>query len=82
MKKLLALILMLIIALVVSVPTHSQYIAPNALYNDGEVITLDQNIWGWEDDTLPSNTVVTIIFDDNGTTNYIYDDIILDVVAQ
>lgn len=83
MKKILALILMLTIAFVVSTPTHKQYSVPNALYNNGEIITpLDQNIWGWEDDTLPNNTVVTITFDDNGTTDYIYDDIILDVVAQ
>lgn len=66
------------------ITTHStQYSVPNALYRYGEIITpLDQNIWWYESDDVPNICVVTVIFDDNGTPNNIYDDIILDVVAQ
>lgn len=81
MKKFIALVVMCIAVL--AIPTHKQYTVTNAAYNNGEIITpLDQNIWWYEDTTIPNNSVVTVTFDDNGTPSYIYDDIIIDITAQ
>lgn len=65
-----------------STPTK-QYAVPNALYLDGEVITpKDQFIWAFEDDTIPQNTVVVVVFDDNGTPDYLEDDCIINITKQ
>ena len=90
MKKLIAALLALVVVISIlamvftpETPMTIQYGVKNALYNNGEIIIpLDQNVWWFEDSTILDNTVVTVIFDDNGTPNNIYDDIILDVVAQ
>lgn len=80
MKKILAVLFMVVVVFN-PIPKHSQYSVPNALYDNGEIITpLDQNIWWYEDDDIPNNTVMTVVFDDNGTPNYIYDDIIIELV--
>lgn len=64
-------------------PVHNLYSVPNALYLDGEVITPeDQFIWAYEDDNLPTDTVVTVIFDDNGTPDCIEDDPIVTCIVQ
>ena len=82
MKKFITLAIIIIGTVILAVPKHAQYTVINAAYDHGEIITpLDQNIWWYESDKVPSNCVVTVVFDDNGTPS-IYDDIILDVIAQ
>lgn len=83
MKKLIKL-MAITIAMLCWISTHStQYSVPNALYRYGEIITpLDQNIWWYESDDVPNICVVTVVFDDNGTPNNIYDDIIVDIIPQ
>lgn len=82
MKKLITLAIILGVV-ILAIPKHTQYTVDNAAYNHGEIITpLDQNIWWYESDAVPNNCVVTVIFDDNGTPSYVYDDTILGVVAQ
>ena len=90
MKKLISFVLIIALTITTSViitatskPTHNLYSIPNALYLDGEVITPeDQFIWGYEDDDIPVNTVVTVIFDDNGTPSYLEDDCIVNCIIQ
>ena len=45
-------------------------------YYDGIVVTDDGNEWGYTTDTVPNGTYVTVEFNDNGTPNNIYDDVI------
>jgi hypothetical protein len=56
-------------------------------YISGEVITEDGNIWGYSQDTIsdaPSydNQPVTVLFDDAGTPDNIYDDEIVGIVGR
>ena len=64
---------------------HQSYTVPSRYYISGEVITQDGNIWGYDQDTIsdkPSydNEPVFAIFDDNGTPDNIYDDVIYGLV--
>lgn len=82
MRKLITLV-MAVILMFAATSTHIQYNVPNASYRYGEIITpLDQNIWWYESDDVPNTCIVTVIFDDNGTPNNIYDDIIVDIIPQ
>lgn len=56
----------------------SNYVAQGNYYSDGTVITNDGNIWDYQ--TEMSNGNVHVVFNDNGTTNNIYDDIIVDLI--
>ena len=92
MKKLCctAILLCTIIALVgcATEPTpntHTRYTAYGRYYTDGTVITNDGNMWDYATDTISDQTPtdympIWIGFDDNGTPDNIYDDIILGVV--
>ena len=61
---------------------HTQYVAQGRYYTNGTVISTDGNEWDYATDTISDKTPfdgipVHIGFDDNGTPNDIYDDIIL-----
>ena len=87
-KKLLSMALATTVALTVGctpTPTpkaESQtYTAYGRYYTDGTVITNDGNEWAYSTDTIPTDAMpVWVGFDDNGTPDDIYDDIILGVV--
>lgn len=64
---------------------HTRYTICGHYYINGTVITSDGNIWDYTTDTIsnkPSfdNQAVYVAFDDNGTPDDIYDDIILGFV--
>lgn len=66
---------------------HTTYIAAGRYYTNGEVITNDGNIWGYDQDIIseqPSydDEPIFALFDDNGTPDNIYDDEILGVVLD
>lgn len=89
MKKLVALILVMGAFLMSGCATqkeepkiHTQYVAQGHYYADGTVITEDGNIWEYQTDVIsdkPSydHQAVNVGFDDNGTPENIYDDVIL-----
>ena len=63
------------------------YIVPGHYYTSGEVITLDGNVWEYSQDIIsdkPSydNEPVFVLFYDNKTPDYIYDDEIVSVVLN
>jgi hypothetical protein len=59
---------------------HHCYATSGHYYLDGTIITADGNAWGFDTDAFcDDDTYVQVIFDDNGTPNNIYDDIILNV---
>ena len=45
-------------------------------YADGIIVTADGNMWEYHDDRLINNADIVVKFDNNGTANNIYDDII------
>ena len=57
------------------------YVMPGQYYANETVITDDGNIWGYQS-KMPDATFVDVVFDDNGTENYIYDDIIVGLIKQ
>ena len=66
-------------------PESTRYVAQGHYYTNGTVITTDGNEWSYTTDTIsdkPSydHQAVHIGFDDNGTPDNIYDDIILGLV--
>lgn len=91
MKKLIAITLLLVSLLFTacteqtkppaSTP-HDRYITTGRYYLNSTVITSDGNEWGYSTDTISDRPAedampVYIAFDDNGTADNIYDDIIL-----
>lgn len=66
-------------------PAHTRYTANGRYYTDGTVITDDGNEWAYSTDTISDKPVydgmpVSVGFDDNGTPDNIYDDIVLGLV--
>lgn len=64
---------------------HTRYTAEGRYYTDGTVITADGNEWTYNTDTISDKTPydgmpVSVGFDDNGTPDNIYDDIVLGLV--
>jgi hypothetical protein len=93
MKKLLALALTGAICLATSGCTKTetpkvdsqQYTTYGRYYTNGTVITNDGNEWSYTTDSIsdqiPTDAMpVWVAFDDNGTPNDIYDDVILGLV--
>lgn len=67
--------------------TSKQYMTTGRYYTDGSVITDDGNIWDYRTDIISEkqsydNEPVYVCFDDNGTKNDIYDDVIIGVVLD
>ena len=91
MKKYVICVLMTSLILLTSGCTKAEtveskrYTAYGRYYTDGTVITNDGNEWAHNTDTISDkipadNMPVWVGFDDNGTPNNIYDDIILGLV--
>lgn len=64
---------------------HTRYTAHGRYYTNGTVVTTDGNEWEYSADLIsdktPTNAMpIWVGFDDNGTPNDIYDDIILGLV--
>ena len=88
MKKVLALSLVALTlcgcgSTVTTAPTveHTTYYQCGRYYTSGELITNDGNIWGYAQDIIseePSydNEPVYAVFDNNGTPESIYDDVV------
>ena len=70
------------IAKVNLVPHYKTYTVKNALYTNPELITPDQNIWWYRVTDIPAGSTVTVIFNDMGTPDNIYDDMIMGLIAQ
>ena len=58
----------------------TNYVTPGHYYENGTVITDDGNIWGYQ--TEMDDCSVHVIFNDNGTVDNIYDDIIIDLIKK
>lgn len=52
----------------------NMYTAAGWYYTCGEIITEDGNIWDYETDGFENEQLVSVIFDDMGTPDNIYDD--------
>lgn len=65
-------------------PEHTQYVAQGRYYTAGTVVTTDGNVWNYATNTISDKIPfdgmpINVGFDDNGTPDNIYDDIILGV---
>lgn len=60
-----------------SAKESTNYVAPG-YYANGTVITDDGNIWDYQTEMRDSS--VHVVFNDNGTADNIYDDIIIDLI--
>ena len=59
---------------------HTRRVMQGRYYAYGEVITSDGNEWGYTDPERLDGDPVYAVLDDNGTPEYIYDDIVVGVV--
>lgn len=90
MKKLLIIVLVALCLAGCSprVETEAEmYIVPGHYYTSGEVVTLDGNVWGYSQDIISDelsydNEPVFVLFYDNKTPDYIYDDSIVSLVCN
>ena len=95
MKKLVSIVLASAMTLTVGCSTSKGEVAPKSdpqkyttygrYYTDGTIITNDGNIWGYSTDTISGRTPtdampIWVAFNDNGTPDNIYDDIVLGAV--
>lgn len=76
MKKLIliALIALSLAGCATSKAESTMYTAAGWYYTCGEVITEDGNIWGYDADGFENEQTVSVVFNDMGTPDYIYDD--------
>lgn len=79
MKKYLILASICLLALTGCTAKETEnYVVPGYYYDTCTVVTNDGNIWGYESEM--SNGNVHVVFNDNGTADKIYDDIIIDLI--
>lgn len=77
MKKAILLLLCPFILIGCSARESTNYVA-SGYYADNTVITDDGNIWDYQ--TEMHDGSVHVVFNDNGTADNIYDDIIIDLI--
>lgn len=66
----------------VSIRNKSElYTTCGRYYTDGTIVTADGNVWNYHTDAICANEAVEVVFDDNGTPDNIYDDVILEITA-
>lgn len=80
MKKLLTIIATLVV-LSSCAPSHGSYTMRGTVADSDTIITTDGNAWGISTDIAVGSAVV-VTFDDNGTHDSIFDDIITNVVID
>lgn len=80
MKKLLTIIATLV-ALVSCAPSRNTYIMEGTTADNDLIITEDGNAWDVTTDIVIGSSVV-VTFDNNGTPDYVFDDIITSVVVS
>lgn len=73
MKKLI-LIALIALSLTGCTTQPTVYTAAGWYYTCGEIITEDGNIWDYNADGFENEQPVSVIFDNMGTPDYIYDD--------
>lgn len=91
MKRKLAIALLALLCLTGCTKTetqeHTTYITQGRYYTCGKVVTEDGNVWTYSQSVISEresydHEPVFALFDDNGTTNYIYDDELYGVVLD
>lgn len=80
MKKLIPIIITLV-TLTSCAPLDSTYSMSGHVADSDLIVTEDGNAWGISTDIAVGSAVV-VTFDDNGTSNNIFDDIITNVVID
>ena len=85
MKKVLILCVCMLLLCGCAQPIHTRYTANGRYYTNGTVVTDDGNEWSYDTDTISDKPTydgmpVSVGFDDNGTPDNIYDDIVLGLV--
>lgn len=77
MKKLIPIIITLV-TLTSCVSSHGSYTMRGTVVYSDTIVTVDGNAWEFTTDIAFGSPVV-VTFDNNGTPDYIYDDIITDI---
>ena len=80
MKKLISLVATLVV-LSSCAPSHGLYTMSGHIANGDTIITDDGNTWGVTTD-IAVGSLVVVTFDDNGTPDYIFDDVVTNVVID
>lgn len=80
MKKLLTIIATLVV-LSSCAPSHNAYTMRGTVTDSNLIVTVDGNAWEVSTDFVDGSSVV-VTFDDNGTPDSIFDDIITNVVID
>ena len=80
MKKLIPIIATLVV-LSSCTPSHDAYTMSGHVADSDLIVTEDGNAWGVTTDIVIGSSVV-VTFDDNGTPDSIFDDIITSVVVD
>lgn len=66
---------------------NEMYMTTGRYYIKGNVITHDGNVWDYQteiisDEPAYDNAPVYVVFDDNGTENDIYDDVVVELILD
>lgn len=80
MKKLIPIIITLV-TLTSCVPSHGSYTMRGTVADIDTIVTVDGNAWEVSTD-IDVGSAVVVTFDDNGTPDSIFDDIITNVVID
>lgn len=89
MKRLCSIVIILctlaLVGCTTTPKTHTRYTTYGRYYTNGTVVTDDGNEWAYHTNTISDKTPtdampVWVAFDDNGTPNDIYDDVVLGLV--
>lgn len=80
MKKLLTIIATLVV-LTSCAPSHNAYTMRGTVADSDLIVTVDGNAWEVSTD-IDVGSAVVVTFDDNGTSNNIFDDIITSVAID
>ena len=79
MKKL--ILVATLVALVSCAPSHNTYTMRGTIANSDTIATEDGNAWGVTTDIAVGSSVV-VTFDDNGTPDSVFDDIVTSVTID
>lgn len=80
MKKLIPIIITLV-TLTSCVPSHDTYTMRGHVADSNLIVTVDGNAWEVSTD-FDTGSAVVVTFDDNGTADSIFDDVVTNVVID